>query len=153
MVTFAKKCWNIGSPLNFCDFSDFGLPRHPETIWIHSIFACWRFLMKFHEFFYEKRKTKKRTWQKWFYRRLRSIFDEIFLRKMIFVKISRIFFKNVNMQKGHEFLWVLDDFWSKIAKWRKWAKFLKNSHIFATLRPPGTCRRDFATRGGENGSF
>ena len=26
------------------------------------------------------------------------------------------FFKNVNMQKGFEFLWVLDDFWSKNRK-------------------------------------
>ena len=87
MVTFAKKFQKVTSRLHFCDICDFGIPRHPETIWIHSIFACWRFLMKFH-IFYEKRKTKKRTWQKWFYRRLRSIFDGIFLRKIIFVKIQ-----------------------------------------------------------------
>ena len=55
MVTFAKMCEIFNSRLHFCDFSDFCIPRHPETIWIHSIFACWRFLMKFHIFL---RKTK-----------------------------------------------------------------------------------------------
>ena len=36
-----------------------------------------------------------------------------------FRKKSRIFFKNVNMQKGNELLWVLDDFWSKNRKMAK----------------------------------
>ena len=58
MVTFAKKCWNIGSAGNFCEKCDFGLPRHPETIWIHSIFACWRFLMKIHKNFMKSEKRK-----------------------------------------------------------------------------------------------
>ena len=58
MVTFAKKCQNIGSAGNFCEKCDFGLPRHPETIWIHSIFACWRFLMRIHKSFMKMKNEK-----------------------------------------------------------------------------------------------
>ena len=44
---------------------------------------------------------------------------EYFCEKMIFVDFQEFPSKNVNMQKVLEFLWVLDDFWSKNRKMLK----------------------------------
>ena len=74
--------------------------------------------MKIHDIFMKREKRKSALGKSDSTGGYGPYLTKYFCEKMIFVDFQE-FLQNVNMQKGHESLWVLDDLWSKNRKMAK----------------------------------